>query len=211
MLKDMMIRTVASDVAYSRGVRYFNQGRVKSLEQVRPHHYRGQVEGSISYAVEVQLSKDESGIEQYHCDCPAARQYLGACKHVVAVLKAIQDDQAENEEELTDKQAVFQQLKESFDVRSQEEHSGSISSRRMFRFFADADRVEDAGYRSAGQAAYLVPRLFTEDLYGNTHCWLEFRFGIDRLYIIRDVLTFLREKEKGSSWPLGRNAEVMSS
>ena len=208
MLKDMMIRTVASDVAYSRGVRYFNQGRVKSLEQARPHYYRGTVEGSISYEVEVQLSKDESGIEQYHCECPAARQYLGACKHVVAVLKAIQDDQVEDEQELSSKQVVFQQLKESYDVRSKEERGGSVSSRRMFRFFADADRVDEAGYRSASQTAYLVPRLFVEDLYGNTHCWLEFRFGLDRLYIIRDVLTFLREMEKGGRWPLGRNAEV---
>ena len=208
MLKDMMIRTVASDVAYSRGVRYFNQGRVKSLEQVREHRYRAQVDGSISYEVEVHLSKDGSGIEQYHCECPAASQYLGACKHVVAVLKAIQDDQVETEEEPVSKRAVFNQLKASFDVRNQEERGGSTGSRRMFRFFADADRAEESAYHSASQTAYLVPRLYVEDLYGDTHRWLEFRFGTDRLYVIRNVLEFLREWEKGGSWQLGRSNEV---
>lgn len=211
LLKDMMIRTVASDMAYSRGVRYYNQGRVTHLERVRDSRYRAEVDGSIKYEVEVRLSKDGSGIEQYTCDCPAASQYLGACKHVVAVLKAIQDEQAGEEQEQEanlSKSEIFSQLKRTFDVRQQGEPAESTSSRRMFRFFADADREDSTQYRVASQAAYLVPRLFVEDLYGRTECWLEFRFGTDRLYVVRNVLEFLRSKEKGETWQLGRNSAL---
>ncbi|SFT67661.1 Superfamily II DNA or RNA helicase, SNF2 family [Selenomonas sp. GACV-9] len=209
MLKDMMIRTVASDMAYSRGVRYYNQGRVARLERVRDSRYRAEVDGSVKYEVEVRLSKDGSGIEHYTCDCPAASQYLGACKHVVAVLKAIQEEQVDEEHESAlSKDEIFSQLKRTFDVRQQGERGESTHSRRMFRFFADADREEDSQYRMASQPAYLVPRLYVEDLYGRTECWLEFRFGTERLYVVRNVLEFLSSKEKGGHWQLGRNAEI---
>lgn len=210
MLKDMMIRTVASDQAFSRGVRYYKQGRVKRLSRVGKNLYRAVVDGSMSYQVEVRLSADGSGIEAQSCDCPAARQYLGACKHAVAVFKAIQEEQtmSEGESEPLTRRDIFEQLKSSFDARNRGHDGGTANSRRMFRFFADAERADASSYRMAGQQAQLVPRLFLEDLYGTTQRWLEFRFGIERLYVVRNVLSFLGAKEQGERWQLGRNTEV---
>ena len=211
LLRDIMIRTVASDQAYSRGVRYYKQGRVKRLECVKKNLYHAEVDGSMLYHVEVRLSEDGSGIESHSCDCPAAHQYLGACKHAVAAFKAIQGAQAVSEDgQEPVRGEAFPPLGSSAAARQPENAGSSAACRRMFRFFADAGRAEKLAYRSTGQRAYLVPQLFVEDLYGTAQCWLEFRFGTDRLYVVRNVLEFMRAKEQGETWQLGRgkNADL---
>ena len=212
MLKDMTIRSVASDLAYSRGVRYFNKGAVIHCEALNDDYTRfhAEVQGSELYAVDVRLSRDANGIESCDCNCPAAQQYLGACKHAVAVLKAIQEEQEQNEEASAPKsrQDVFNQLKAAFDVREQEDGAGSAGSRRMFKFFEDAAQADHPKYAAAPQFAYLVPRLFVEENYGDTKRWLEFRFGMSRLYVVKNILQFMRDRELGKIWPLGQHDEV---
>ena len=207
-----MIHTVASDQSYSRGVCYYQQGRVEELELVGKtgRTYQAQVSGSSRYHVKVSLNKDGNGIEQYDCDCPAAQQYIGACKHVVAVLKSIQEEQAQQEngeKSPADLETVVEKLRAAYDVRHQQP-ARSAGSRRMFHFFAEADHQEYRPQSGERQGAYLIPRLFVEDMYGRTQCWLEFRFGTGRLYVVRNLLSFLQAKERGEDWPLGQSGTV---
>ncbi len=212
MLKDMTIRSVASDQAYSRGVRYFNRGAVIHIEALGDDYtkFHAEVQGSELYEVDVRLSKDTNGIESCDCDCPAAQQYLGACKHAVAVLKVIQEEQEQHAMTAAPmtRQDILTQLKADFDVREQADAPGSAGSRRMFKFFEDAVQADKPRNTAVPQFAYLVPRLFVEENYGETKRWLEFRFGTSRLYVVKNILQFLRDKELGNCWPLGQSDKV---
>ena len=96
MLKDIIIKSVASsDTVYRRGVKYYREGAVEHLESENDAgtEWTAMVYGTEDYNVSVKLNKKQNNVESYTCDCPAAAQYLGACKHVVAVLLAIQEEQ----------------------------------------------------------------------------------------------------------------------
>ena len=216
MLKDMTIESLASsDTVYRRGVRYFTQQAVKGLKYLEDRFYSAVVCGSEDYSVTIRLSQNGSNVERYSCTCPAAEKYLGACKHVVAVLKEIQSQQ-EEESEPADK---LKQVMKNYGIETLGElyaqkqaarkDKASAASRRMFAFFKEAARQED-DLRQAGpvEYAHLVPRLFVEEYYGSYRRWLEFRFGLDKLYVVKNVSAFIEALEKGEPWPLGSKTEV---
>lgn len=75
---------------WQRGVDYYRDGRVLNL------HYRNsevtaQVEGSEIYTVSVTLNKDRNRITDYFCNCPYGEDGT-PCKHLAAVLCAVQDE-----------------------------------------------------------------------------------------------------------------------
>ena len=78
MIDEEQIRAVATDAAYKRGVRYFRRGAVGHLErQEDGRSYTAVVEGTEAYHVRISLTGAGDEVESFHCDCPAAAQYLG--------------------------------------------------------------------------------------------------------------------------------------
>jgi len=71
-----------------RGEEYYETGAVSELEEDSPGEWTATVEGTENYNVEI--SMDGKEIESWYCDCP----YDGEiCKHVVATLLAIRDNE----------------------------------------------------------------------------------------------------------------------
>ena len=71
-----------------RGEEYYETGAVSELEEDSPGEWTATVEGTVNYNVEI--SMDGKEIETWYCDCP----YDGEiCKHVVATLLAIRDNE----------------------------------------------------------------------------------------------------------------------
>jgi len=82
-MNDAVIRRLAGEQSYQRGLDYFSHGHVESLED-RAGGIRAVVRGSQDYTVE--LSSDD-GVLDYACDCPVGSD--GAfCKHCVATALA---------------------------------------------------------------------------------------------------------------------------
>ena len=72
----------------ARGEEYYEIGAVSELEEDSPGEWTATVEGTENYSVEI--SMDGKEIESWYCDCP----YDGEiCKHVVATLLAIRDNE----------------------------------------------------------------------------------------------------------------------
>ena len=70
-----------------RGEEYYDMDAVSELEEISPGEWTATVEGTDDYNVEISVSGKE--VESWYCDCP----YDGEiCKHVVAVLLAIRDN-----------------------------------------------------------------------------------------------------------------------
>ena len=78
-----------------RGQRYYANGRVIALIEIDSGHWRAVVEGPDTYQVEVSVSPD--GVLNWTCDCPY--EWGAVCKHVAAVLYALEDGPSSSESE----------------------------------------------------------------------------------------------------------------
>ena len=75
---------------WQRGVDCYRDGRVLDL-QCQNNEVTAQVEGSEIYTVSVTFNKKRNGITDYYCDCPYGEDGT-PCKHLAAVLCAVQDE-----------------------------------------------------------------------------------------------------------------------
>lgn len=80
--------TYIDEKILSRGLSYFKNGYVRSVDEITPGEYEAIVDGSEEYSISIQVRK--GNIEKYFCDCPYD---LGpVCKHVAAVIFHLQQD-----------------------------------------------------------------------------------------------------------------------
>ena len=82
---ESFIRLHATPQSYERGVAYYYDGSVLSMER-RGDELVGQVEGSQYEPYQVRITFTGDTLESAFCDCPY--EWGGWCKHVVAVLMA---------------------------------------------------------------------------------------------------------------------------
>lgn len=79
-----------NDLEYKNGVSYYTAGRVRNfIFSPDKGLVNANVIGGLRYAIQIAFEKD-SAIRSYRCSCLAFIDYPGACKHVIAVLKAAQ-------------------------------------------------------------------------------------------------------------------------
>ncbi|MCB8818285.1 DEAD/DEAH box helicase [Desulfosporosinus shakirovi] len=91
ILTEQIILDLAdNDRVYRKGLSYYMAGRVINFT-FSPDKglVNASVVGGLRYVVQVAFER-EGLIRSYRCTCPAFTDYPGACKHVVAVLKASQ-------------------------------------------------------------------------------------------------------------------------
>jgi uncharacterized Zn finger protein len=78
-------KVIASHIL-QRGRDYYYNGHVISLEKVGEGHWSANVKGTITYTAEIQL--DDNGDIYHDCTCPY--DWGPTCKHIAAVLYAIE-------------------------------------------------------------------------------------------------------------------------
>ncbi len=163
MLSEIDIRSMASDAAFERGRRYYQNGRVKRLEKDGEYDYYADVQGSRQY--HVYLSVDDSGdVENFDCDCPAFETYGGPCKHIVATMFELMEHQ----------QGMGSWIRSRL-ARGKKESERPSDAKRLLELFAPEKAVPVAP--QAETHVHLVPRLFAVTEYRQISRWLEFRIG----------------------------------
>lgn len=78
---------IVDEKVLQRGQDYHREGRVLSLEQTGEEAWRAEVEGTERY--EVRVDWDSEG--EFTCECTCPFDWGPVCKHVIAVLYAIED------------------------------------------------------------------------------------------------------------------------
>lgn len=68
-----------------RGLRYFEQGHLQSLEQISETNWQAEVIGTDEYIVDIVIDEADGTVTYTDCDCP----YEALCKHIVATLYEI--------------------------------------------------------------------------------------------------------------------------
>ena len=188
MLIDPLIRELASsDDVYKRGVRYFKQDRVTEIEfDKQSRAFYGTVEGNDFYQVMIHFNRNLL-VDNYECDCPAFYQYKGACKHVVALMKAVQTQwytyfPAHNI-------IPFSRMKSPADVQTGLKTDAiTLSLMNLFEQELSFSYAPKAEFESKTK---LIPTYHFDLAGGRRQHSLNFQIGSDRTYVMRDIPAFL--------------------
>jgi hypothetical protein len=86
------IKTLCTESSFERGMGYFEEGRV-TLKSATPVRVTATVSGAIDYRVEIGLKAEK--MISATCNCPY--DWGGHCKHIVATILAINDNEGEIE------------------------------------------------------------------------------------------------------------------
>ena len=203
MLENRIIEDLADPQVYGRGKRYFSAGHVTELKQVKENEYRAVVSGTQDYRVRLSLSMGGEDIFSYECNCPAARQSFRACKHVVAAALAVQESQgmtARHNRGNSTSEDPWRSQREAA-RRKQQYEKGS----RMLELFRSHPPLSKA----KTQMLRLEPQLFAlRSYYDELTLWLEFRIGEEKMYVLKDLASFLRSVDRQEEVRFGKNLLV---
>ena len=102
-----------------RGESYYKKGAILSLSQAERGVFRAQVEGSDFEPYDVRVRLENGGdVAACSCDCPY--EFDGPCKHLVAVMSAIQNGDFQSEA-VSEEVASDAALREALAAASREE------------------------------------------------------------------------------------------
>jgi uncharacterized Zn finger protein len=90
------LREHAAGGSFERGQQYLQDGAVQSVEQTDDHTLEAKVQGSDIHPYLVAIQFDAGDITDVQCTCP---YYEGSwCKHIVAVLLKVLEDEVPRSE-----------------------------------------------------------------------------------------------------------------
>lgn len=174
----------ANSTTYNRGINYYNSNRVRIVgidtdEMVM----KAQVMGSQRYDVDIDFF-EEGTVANYSCTCPAYLEYDGACKHIIAVLKAAQ-------------QGVG--VKGNGGIINNNKAIANKISNFVFNYF-DSIQSDSSIRELKLEVVYVF-----ESGYGGSNSSLELRIGEDRLYVVRSIKDFLQNIVEHKVKEFGKN------
>lgn len=176
-LSATFILSIASTQAtFNRGINYYRLGKISDLTyDSRLRTYFAVVDGSLLYECEVKIHGPEQ--IDYTCDCEAASSYPGACKHIVAMLYEIkEEDSFEQASLMVESPSSSSLLLERFRDNSFEEQP--IISLQSEELLVDYEIV------------FSYAPSFKEHLIHKVE--LKLKVGSKRMYVVRDIEDFIQ-------------------
>ncbi len=190
MLTLTMIKCYTYTATYAKGREIFAKGGVQGVElqKARKNGVRltADVKGSGKkwYRTMVELGQDDD-IEDYTCSCPAYSSFYGMCKHCVALALHYRDTQIGAR---TPGKKPGPQKRQTSDALKQ--------------------ILSQYGIRENGQLlgeyyhSVRIEPVFTME-YGRLYA--EFRVGVKKLYILKNICKLLDDVQKGKFAEYGKN------
>lgn len=165
---------------YLRGKQYYHASRVKYLKyDPEINGFLATVLGSKRYQIKIYFDENEE-FDEASCTCPAYRQYAGYCKHIAAVLIAIQND----------KRSVssFIENKRKRDIQN------------IINYFSYATTGEKSPLNLEIHYQFDKENPFLNGYSSKIH----FRVGQEKLYVIRSPKTLIESIQKNQSLKFGK-------
>ena len=207
------IKVYFTDAVYKRGVKYFNEDRVRNLifDPINTI-WTATVKGFTSY--DVKIEEDEFGFSS-KCDCPAYESYWEPCKHIAAVMLKIQAqniDYSTNNTFLTD----YKNKKQEAEKRRQTEYK-KLQEERVSKYEQQLtnefiERISSLSYSSLENNR--DKQLLKVDWFVNFHksyyasslfMNIEMKVGQKRTYVVRRIREFLQAINWHSQYPFTQN------
>lgn len=175
-----------SMAVFEKGERYFVTGRVKNLKVNKINSFEEYIEAKVkgTHVYNVGIWTEDEKVVQAVCDCPAYVRYNGFCKHVAAVLFEFCDAEEETKNNNV---------------------SAKNSSPEMNRILNNY-RSELGGEAATLDFAKLYP---TFHILGANDCRVEFRLGLHKKYVIKDLCEFAKNVEECAEATYGKNTAFL--
>ncbi|HWP98086.1 MAG TPA: DEAD/DEAH box helicase [Syntrophomonadaceae bacterium] len=202
MLSNSMIKAEASsDTVYNRGIRYYREARVKNLKFNKKYRYfEATVQGENEYDVAIYLNSDLI-IDDYECDCPAYYEYEGACKHVVALMKVVQErwDTYFASDNVVQWVQTIKAPGNTFGLKTDPISIG------LMDFFEQKLSVSSKPTEKRAANTVLIPTYCFSMPGGKKQHSLEFHIGNIRPYVIKDIPAFIDAYMHENDLAFGKN------
>ncbi len=189
LLDDEIRSAAALTSTYAKGCHYCRTGCVRQLRfNPATNRFDALVRGQENYSVVIQFDERHE-IGSYNCDCPAYYSYAGACKHIVAVLKAIQLDWLKY-----------------FGVTNN--LTTASATQELLAFFQQKELpspplTNKTPVRINPTYAVAVDRALQKT------SWLELTIGNERLYVVKDIPRLLAALAAGEKLTYGKNFTLL--
>lgn len=176
IITEQTILNAATDPnTYIKGKQYYLGGNIFRFhfdpKELIAH---AKVSGRRDYDVHVLLN-DEGSLVGHYCDCPAFQAYNGSCKHIIAVLKKIQETLPQYKKE----------VKKPIDTD-------------FFNFFEYASKIDK-------EEINLEVTLGLENGYeDDTNPYIELRIGKDYLYSVKSIKNLINSIQSGETIEYGK-------
>ena len=212
------IRQETNSITYSRGQQVWQNGKVHDLkvetDQTKTEEsvtkITARVEGSSGEFYDVAISVDEKGSEILSdaCTCPAYQKYWGLCKHCVAVLLAYIEwrkaRRMEKERQIAQEQKETADALEKLLLEMGVKKGGSDLTPPSHKKVTGKKKPKTspglselmANYAMRDKAVYLPGakngqvRLEAKLQYAYNSLQVEFRIGIQRMYVLKSISNF---------------------
>lgn len=225
MITRASIRSLCNSASYTRGLEiYRNEDKLLEFQVENTEKealVKATVKGSGSkcYRVKLKYDKEKDFLDSIYCECPAFHTYTGLCKHCVSVLLKYVD-YCTRKKALADYARGFDTKKESpiKEDRSPgdllafwELPKGETSERRTS---APLEKfMKDQHIRQV--SPFMDPKLFGKvRLEPLVKCMgksisVEFRIGVEKLYVLRDVFEFVWCMKEGRTGTYGKQLQFL--
>ncbi len=203
MLTESKIKSAAAmPSSYTRGCQYYREGCVRQLYfDPQKNEFEAEVIGQEPYTVSVYFDSHLE-ISDYECECPAYYNYDGACKHIIAVLKTIQQDWTKY---FTAEKPVLRQdsMRVRVPVSTPLSFPLTRETEELLAFFRSNTR--DLAQSCHKEPGKLIPVFAFSVTAGSKTNWLEFSIGGERTYVLRNIPQMLTALENNQEITYGKN------
>jgi len=206
MLTEQKIQSEAAlSTSYAKGLTCYRAGDVKKLRFFPTGRwFEARVKGSKWYDITIDFDENHD-ILHYSCTCPAYYNYEGACKHVIAVLKAIQNSWHHYFRPLP--APVLRIVNPLPALAPPSSLQFTHEAQNLLTFFQNKAGVSPETVPEAAPktVVHLQP-VYVVSGYGiqNEHA-LEFTIGTDRMYVVKDLPLLLAALQSGQELSFGKN------
>lgn len=139
----------------------------------------------IPYRMSATVNEAINRIIEYKCDCPAYKEYSGLCKHCMAMLMTYITKRNETQkEEKTTKKII-------------PVTSNVVKS--MLNHYGMQEKIPFMQREIYGKVK-LIPILNHQ----SNHLYLEFKIGVSKLYIVKNIRDFVEAVKYGSEYAYGK-------
>ncbi|MDQ0299960.1 SNF2 family DNA or RNA helicase [Salibacterium salarium] len=191
------IRTLAGSTMYSRGLSYFEDGRVEEITHNTAGSFtkiKATVTGSFHYKVHL-LFHEDGELQEYACGCPAHEDGIDVCKHITAVLLSVA-----NPTEAAPPPKKREVRRNSYSNKDTEIESTASLKKLFVDYFAG--RMQSV--ESIGEALQTEFNLsFYTDYFQPQEQYfsIQIKVGTDKLYIVKDIEALLSAMRQRSLLP----------
>jgi hypothetical protein len=140
-----------NETILDRGLKYFKNGHVTSVEELSPGEFEAEVEGTEEYEVRLKIQNDN--VKEYSCTCPY--DYGSVCKHIAAVLYYLQKEDSGSMQSGKGEQRIRKPAAKRKTVSEQvDEMLGSLSHDDLKSFIKE-QCIADPAFRRSFLSGFL--------------------------------------------------------